>query len=92
MAKKGITRKRRATLREGEKGLSWDYIDPKGNIITDPVIIDRCNKLVIPPAWEDVWIDKSPKAKLQATGRDAKGRLQYRYHESWTKAQNSENL
>lgn len=85
-SKKGITRKRREKLREGEKGLSWDYFDPKGNLIADPEMIQRCNKLVLPPAWEEVWISSDPESNLQATGKDAKGRLQYRYHENWTKA------
>ena len=44
-----------------------------------------CNKLVLPPAWEKVWISDDPESKLQATGLDSKGRLQYRYHENWTK-------
>ena len=83
MEKKGISRKKRTS---GKK-LVWDYFDPKGKSISDQKVIDRCNKLVLPPAWADVWISPNPKAHLQATGKDAKGRLQYRYHENWTKAQ-----
>jgi DNA topoisomerase-1 len=84
--KKGISRIKRKTLRAGEKGMSWDYFNQKGQLISDEAIIQRCNKLVLPPAWEDVWISSDPESNLQATGKDAKGRLQYRYHENWTKA------
>ena len=86
MAQPGITRKKRDSIREGEKGLSWDYFNPGGKIISDPEVIARCNKLAIPPAWEEVWICPDPDGDLQATGKDAKGRLQYRYHENWTQA------
>ena len=83
MEKKGISRKKR----KAGKKLAWDFFDPNGKLIRDQKVIDRCNKLVLPPAWEDVWISPDPKASLQATGKDIKGRLQYRYHENWTKAQ-----
>lgn len=88
MEKKGISRKKR---KSGKK-LVWDYFDPKGKLISDQKIKDRCNKLVLPPAWEDVWISSDPKANLQATGKDAKGRLQYRYHENWTKTRAEEKF
>ena len=87
MEKKGISRKKINKIVKGKKTFSWDYFDPKGKSISTQQTIDRCNKLVLPPAWQDVWISTDPKANLQATGRDAKGRLQYRYHENWTKAQ-----
>jgi DNA topoisomerase I len=87
MEKKGITRKKSSKIVKGKKVLDWKYFDAKRNAISDKGIIDRCNKLVLPPAWQDVWISTDAKASLQATGRDAKGRLQYRYHEDWTKAQ-----
>jgi DNA topoisomerase-1 len=90
--KTGITRKRRKKIRESEKVLGWDYFDRKGKRITNLQIIDRCNKLVIPPAWEDVWISHDPKSDLQATGKDAKGRLQYRYHASWTEFRSAEKF
>jgi DNA topoisomerase-1 len=88
MEKKGISRKKR---KSGKK-LVWDYFDPKGKIISDQKIKDRCNKLVLPPAWADVWISTDPKANLQATGKDVKGRLQYRYHENWTTARAAEKF
>lgn len=87
MVQKGITRKRRRT-----KKLSWDYYDQRGKLISNKKIIERCNKLVLPPAWKDVWISTDAKANLQATGKDAKGRLQYRYHEDWTKARAAEKF
>lgn len=86
MSLPGITRKKRKILREGEKGFSWEYFDPRGKVITQSKEIERCNKLVIPPAWEEVWISPDPKSHLQAKGKDAKGRVQYIYHQEWTKA------
>jgi DNA topoisomerase-1 len=71
---------------------AWDYYDNQDKLISDPKTIDRCNKLVLPPAWEDVWISPDSKGNLQATGKDAKGRLQYRYHENWTKARAEEKF
>ena len=87
MEKKGISRKKVDKVVKGKKTFSWNYFDQDGKPITYQQIIDRCNKLVLPPAWTNVWISTDPKSSLQATGRDAKGRLQYRYHEDWTKAQ-----
>jgi DNA topoisomerase-1 len=87
MERTGITRKRRRT-----KAVEWDYFDVKGKPIKDPAVRDRCNKLVLPPAWVDVRISPDPNADLQATGKDAKGRLQYRYHENWTKTRASEKF
>lgn len=87
MEKIGISRKKSSKVVKGKKVLTWQYFDKNSKAIADKTIIDRCNKLVLPPAWIDVWISTDAKANLQATGRDAKGRLQYRYHENWTKAQ-----
>ena len=84
MNQKGITRKKIRDPGGDEKKFAWEYYDKKGKLITDENVIDRCNKLVLPPAWESVWISPDPEAKLQATGVDNKGRVQYRYHESWT--------
>ena len=71
----GITRRR--------AGRGWGYTDAKGNRITDRARIDAINALAIPPAYTDVWICPNPRGHLQATGRDAKGRKQYRYHEKF---------
>lgn len=85
--KKGISRKRRKG-----KTLVWDYFDANGKVISNPTIKERCNKLVLPPAWQEVWISLDANAHLQATGKDAKGRLQYRYHEKWTSARAEEKF
>lgn len=59
------------------------YISVDGKRIRDPEEIRRINALAIPPAYQDVWICPDPNGHLQATGRDAKGRKQYRYHPLW---------
>jgi DNA topoisomerase-1 len=56
------------------------YLDSAGKRITDPAVVERLDRLAIPPAWRDVWIAPGPKAKVQATGHDAAGRRQYIYH------------
>jgi DNA topoisomerase-1 len=68
--------------REGEPG-SFTYVDAKGRRIEDPRVLARIAKLAIPPAWTGVWICADPRGHLQATGRDARGRKQYRYHNEW---------
>jgi DNA topoisomerase-1 len=73
--KPGITR---APAKEG-----WDYFDPKGALITDEETIARIRKLAIPPAYQDVWICPQANGHIQAVGRDARGRKQYRYHARW---------
>src|SRR6266571_4503496 len=65
--------------RQGSRG-RFRYVDARGNAITDEEKLERIKSLVIPPAWNDVWISPSPTAKLQATGIDAAGRKQYLYH------------
>ncbi len=59
------------------------YLDPKGVVVTDDDVIARLKKLAIPPAYTDVWICADPRGHLQAVGRDARGRKQYRYHFEW---------
>lgn len=88
----GISRKKRLETRGKKKVIAWDYFDPKGKAIANKKIIERCNKLALPPAWESVWISTDAKASLQATGFDSKGRRQYRYHENWTKARAEEKF
>ena len=58
----------------------FSYHKPDGKKLTDPKTLDRIRKLAVPPAYNDVWICRSPNGHMQATGRDAKGRKQYRYH------------
>lgn len=69
--------------RKGEPG-NFYYEDKRGNPITDEKTLERIKALVLPPAWTNVWIAKKKNAHLQATGIDAAGRKQYRYHPKWT--------
>jgi DNA topoisomerase IB len=59
------------------------YVDAGGTLVTDPATIERIKALVIPPAWNDVWICPTASGHIQATGVDARGRRQYRYHDVW---------
>ena len=59
------------------------YVDARGRAITDRIELNRIRSLAIPPAWTDVWICPIANGHLQATGRDARGRKQYRYHPQW---------
>ena len=77
----GITRKKR--------GKHWHYFDAKGIRITAPEIVDRLNKLAVPPAYAKVWFSPDPDSHLQAVGIDARGRKQYRYHADFRAAQDS---
>ncbi|MBC9910693.1 DNA topoisomerase IB [Chitinophaga varians] len=74
--------------RECTQGGEFMYKDEHGATITDETILERIHQLVLPPAWEDVWISKWPNGHLQATGVDAKGRKQYRYHATWSQVRN----
>lgn len=67
--------------RLGEK--EFRIVDPAGCEVTDPEHLERIRKLAIPPAYEQVWICRYANGHLQATGRDARGRKQYRYHPKW---------
>ncbi len=67
-------------IRRRRAGRGFSYIGLDGKPIRDPDEICRIKSLVIPPAWEDVWICPKPNGHVQATGRDARGRKQYRYH------------
>src|SRR5689334_23829632 len=62
------------------------YVGTSGKAIRDARVLARIAKLAIPPAYEDVWICTNPRGHLQATGRDARGRKQYRYHPDWREA------
>jgi DNA topoisomerase I len=70
-------------LRRRRSGSGFAYLDNDGRLIRDAGEVQRIKSLAIPPAWRDVWICPSPSGHLQATGRDAKGRKQYRYHARW---------
>ena len=68
--------------REGQ-GRYFDYFGPDGKPVKDEAVLERIRKLVIPPAWTHVWICPDASGHIQATGRDARGRKQYRYHDEW---------
>jgi DNA topoisomerase-1 len=72
-------------IRRRRAGKGFTYTSADGKRIRDTTEVERIRKLVIPPAWTDVWICPSPNGHIQATGRDAKGRKQYRYHAKWRK-------
>ncbi|PYX90948.1 MAG: hypothetical protein DMG68_00035, partial [Acidobacteria bacterium] len=65
------------------KGDDFDYFDTEGRKIRDETRLLRIKRLAIPPAYTNVWICPTPNGHIQATGRDARGRKQYRYHERW---------
>ena len=73
-------------IRRRKSGKGFTYVDPQGRTVQDPKDLERIKKLAIPPAWTDVWICPRANGHLQATGRDAKGRKQYRYHADWREA------
>ena len=70
-------------LRRKRSGKHFAYVDAAGKTIRDEDVISRIRALAIPPAYEDVWICPAPNGHIQATGRDARGRKQYRYHARW---------
>ncbi len=63
--------------------LGFKYIGPNGKVIRTAAELKRIRSLAVPPAWTDVWICADARGHLQATGRDARGRKQYRYHPEW---------
>ncbi|HEY7266301.1 MAG TPA: DNA topoisomerase IB [Solirubrobacterales bacterium] len=72
----GITRRRR--------GKGFEYLDEStGERIESEDVVERIKALAIPPAWEEVWVCADPMGHIQATGMDARGRKQYRYHDRW---------
>jgi DNA topoisomerase-1 len=83
-AKPGITRRR--------AGTGWSYRSPEGEVIRDRTVIGRIRSLAIPPAWTDVWICPDARGHLQATGRDAKGRKQHRYHAAFREQREHEKF
>jgi DNA topoisomerase I len=77
-AERGWSRKRAST--------SFIYVDPMGKRVRDARALARIASLAIPPAWENVWICSTDDGHIQAHGRDARGRKQYRYHPEWRRA------
>jgi DNA topoisomerase I len=70
-------------LRRVRVGRGFRFLDSRGRPLRDRARLDRIKRLAIPPAWRDVWISPSARGHIQATGRDARGRKQYRYHARW---------
>jgi DNA topoisomerase-1 len=70
-------------LRRRRSGQGFAYADASGRAVRDAATLARIRALAIPPAWTDVWICASANGHLQACGRDARGRKQYRYHPDW---------
>ena len=77
-------------VNDGDPGISrvragkdFSYLGPDSRRISDPATLGRIKRLAIPPAWTDVWICPRDDGHIQATGRDARGRKQYRYHPDW---------
>src|SRR3954462_8269671 len=80
----GIARRRR--------GKGFEYLDFEGRRITEPSVLERIRELAIPPAWKEVWICPWPMGHIQATGIDAAGRKQYRYHDHWRERRDREKF
>jgi DNA topoisomerase I len=81
----GISRRRR--------GNGFEYLDEStGERIEDGDVVERIRALAIPPAWQDVWICADPLGHIQATGIDARGRKQYRYHDLWRERRDREKF
>jgi DNA topoisomerase I len=70
-------------IRRLRSGKGFRYVGPDGRSIRDPGVLNRIRALAIPPAYTDVWICPNLNGHIQATGRDARGRKQYRYHPRW---------
>jgi DNA topoisomerase-1 len=80
----GITRRAR--------GNGFEYFDDDGAKVTDSEVLERIAELVVPPAWKEVWICPYPMGHIQATGTDAAGRKQYRYHSRWRERRDQEKF
>ena len=80
----GLSRRRTAS--------GFRYLDPDNRPVRDEATLQRVRSLAIPPAYEDVWICRLPEGHLQATGRDARGRKQYRYHPRWREVRDGQKF
>jgi DNA topoisomerase IB len=79
-------------IRRRRRGKGFEYLDDDGRRITEPSVLARIRELAIPPAWEEVWICPYPMGHIQATGTDAAGRKQYRYHDKWRERRDAEKF
>jgi DNA topoisomerase I len=76
-------------IRRRKAGKGFTFVLPDGGKVTDAATLQRIRSLAIPPAYQDVWICTDPEGHIQATGRDARGRKQYRYHPRWREVRDS---
>ncbi len=82
----------RPGLSRRRSGRGFTYLDADGARVTDAATLERIKGLVIPPAWQQVWISPDPRGHIQATGVDAAGRKQYLYHPQWRTARDAEKF
>lgn len=79
----------RPGIRRQKRGKGFRYLLPSGNAVIDPKTLERIRRLAIPPAYQEVWICPQANGHIQATGRDAKGRKQYSYHDKFREVRDS---
>jgi len=79
-------------IRRRRRGRGFSYLDADDKPVTDRDAVERIRALAIPPAWEEVWICQHPNGHIQATGIDAAGRKQYRYHDLWRTRRDAEKF
>ena len=79
-------------IRRVRRGKRFAYVAPDGRRVTNEAELDRIAKLAVPPAYDDVWICADSRGHLQATGRDARGRKQYRYHAGWRRVRDAQKF
>src|SRR5688572_16567869 len=79
-------------IRRRRRGKGFEYLDDDGRRVAEPSVIQRIQELAIPPAWDEVWICPYPLGHIQATGTDAAGRKQYRYHDRWRERRDAEKF
>jgi DNA topoisomerase-1 len=82
----------RPGLRRVRSGRGFRYLDAGGHPVEDPETLSRIRGLAVPPAWQEVWICPWPNGHIQATGVDAAGRRQYRYHDAWRARRDTEKF
>jgi DNA topoisomerase IB len=79
-------------IRRRRRGRGFEYLDADGQRVEEDEVLDRIRELVIPPAWEEVWICPYPMGHIQATGTDQAGRKQYLYHQRWRDRRDQEKF
>ena len=79
-------------IRRARRGKGFSYVGVDGKPLRERTELDRIRRLAIPPAYTQVWICSSPRGHIQATGRDARGRKQYRYHPDWRRARDADKF